>query len=369
MSDPIRILMINSKMQCAGIENFIMNYYRNIDRDRVQFDFLVHYKERQHFDDEIEKMGGKIYRLSIREDFNILRYIHELISFFREHQEYRVVHGHMESFGMFYLKAAKMARVPVRIAHIHVTGTDNNLKGHLKSVMNKFFGKHANLLFACSESARDYCFPGEENVKVIHNAIDVKRFSYSDTVRSSVRRELNLDGKFVIGHVGRFFIVKNQSFLIDAFAEACKSRDDLILMLCGDGELLDEVKARAESKNVGDKVLFMGQRDDVADMYQAMDLFVLPSLSEALPFVVIEAQAAGLPCVVSTGVSEEALILPTAHRLPLCINQWSTQFTTARMAVDRACAANAVSMAGYDIVSEANKLMTYYEKLHLEGIQ
>lgn len=365
---PIRILMINSKMQCAGIENWIMNFYRNIDRSRFQFDFLVHWQERQYFDDEIERLGGRIYRLSVREDYRVDRYYRELCRFFREHDEYKIVHGHMESFGVFYFHAAKKAGVPVRIAHAHVVGVESGLKNCAKNLMNKGFARDANAFFSCSEAATRYLFGNQRTVHYIKNAVEVEKFAYDLGVRMRVRRELGLDGCHVIGHAGRFDIVKNQLFLIRAFADVCKRRDDARLMLVGDGNLRADAEREAARLGILNRVLFMGLRNDLPDLYQAMDVFALPSIHEAMPLVAVEAQTAGLPCIASDGVSAEAKVLPNSQMLPLDPRLWVDRLSANGENIDRAAATGIMRDNGYDLNRESKVLSNLYMKLLEEHI-
>ena len=190
-------------MEAAGLQSFIMNIYRTIDRSQMQFDFLTHYKERQFYDDEIERLGGRIYRLSVREDKNPVKYLKELKKFFREHQEYEIVHGHMDSLGLFYLEAAKLSGIDNRIAHAHTVIIGGDLKKRLRNLLNKGYKVNATCLLACSEDAGMYMF-GDSDFKVIHNPIDVQRFAYNETVRNIVRAELGVQDKIVIGHVAGY---------------------------------------------------------------------------------------------------------------------------------------------------------------------
>ena len=304
----IRILNIVPNMRAAGIESFIMNVYRNIDRNKVQFDFLVHNKKREFFDDEIESLGGKIYRLSLKDDKNILKYIKDLNCFFKNHQEYKIIHGHMQSMMPLYLYLAKKNNIPVRIAHSHNGNYEKTLKGfilHLFSRFSKFFSTDN---WACSEIAGKYLF-GEKKFKVIYNGIDIKRFEFNEEVREQKRKELNIDDDiFVIGHIGRFELQKNHEFIIDLFNKICKSKSNVRLLLVGEGTLEEKIRDKTKKLNLENKVLFLGVRKDVNQLYQAMDLFILPSLYEGLPVVGVEAQISGLPCFFSNNITREVKI-------------------------------------------------------------
>lgn len=313
---PIRILHVLQRMEAAGVQTLLMNIYRNINREKIQFDFLVHYETPQFFDDEVKKMGGRIYRLSFREDFNLLKYCKDLNNFFKLHKEYKIVHGHMHSLGFIYLYYAKKHKIPVRIAHSHTNCTQNDVKKILKLIMNNLYSKNANLLFACSEDAGKYMFKNQ-SFKVINNAIDSEKFSFDINKRAIKRKELNLENNFVIGNVGRFEIQKNQKFTIEVFEECLKLDESSRLILIGTGSMENEIKELAKDKKLEDKIYFLGNRKDVIDLYQAMDVFLFPSLFEGLGIVGVEAQAAGTPTVCTDTLPKEINVSPLLHRVSL----------------------------------------------------
>lgn len=296
-----RVLHVVPNMNVGGLETFIMNVYRNIDRDKIQFDFLEHYIEPSVYDEEIEKLGGKIYHFSLRNDNNIFKYIIELNKFFKEHKEYKIVHCHMESIGTILFLVAKLNGVKIRIGHAHTTSTNNNLKGFVKKIISKPFKYTTTTNFACSFDAGEYLFKNKK-YEVIPNAIDIDKFKFDENSRTYLRKELGLEGYQVIGHVGRMDKAKNQLFLIDIFNEYLKINSKSKLVLVGDGELRDEIIDRIKELNIEDKVLLLGVRKDVNKLYSAFDLFVFPSLFEGLGIVLIEAQVNGLTCLVSDNI-------------------------------------------------------------------
>ena len=302
-------------MEPAGVQTLLMSIYRQIDRQKVQFDFLVHYTAPQFFDEEIEKLGGKIYRLSVREDYNLIKYLHALREFFKQHPEYKIVHGHMHSLGAFYLSAAEKAGVPVRIAHSHTNSTQNDAKKYLKLFMNKQYAKHATDLFACSSDAGHYMF-GDKPFTVINNAIDSENFCFDAAKRVQERKELDIANNFVVGSVGRFTLQKNQKFSVDVFEQLLSVRNDAILLLIGSGPMEDEVKAYVDEKGLTEKVRFLGNRRDVGELYMAMDVFLFPSLFEGLGIVGVEAQAAGTPTVCTDTLPREINVSSLLYRLP-----------------------------------------------------
>lgn len=296
-----RVLHVVPNMNVGGLETFIMNVYRNIDRDKIQFDFLEHYIEPSVYDEEIEKLGGKIYHFSLRNDNNIFKYIIELNKFFKEHKEYKIVHCHMESIGTILFLVAKLNGVKIRIGHAHTTSTNNNLKGFVKKIISKPFKYTTTTNFACSFDAGEYLFKNKK-YEVIPNAIDIDKFKFDENSRTYLRKELGLEGYQVIGHAGRMDKGKNQLFLIDIFNEYLKINSKSKLVLVGDGELRDEIIDRIKELNIEDKVLLLGVRKDVNKLYSAFDLFVFPSLFEGLGIVLIEAQVNGLTCLVSDNI-------------------------------------------------------------------
>lgn len=358
----IRILHIVPNMQAGGLETLIMSWYRNIDRSKVQFDFLVHYQGKFFYDDEIERLGGKIYHLSVRDDSNFIKYLHDLDRFFKEHKEYKIVHGHMESLGQFYFKAAKKHGVPVRIAHSHNSATEPTLKGKVKGMLAKGFPKYATNYFACSELAGQFMF-GNRNFTVIKNAIDLSYFQYNEETRIEMRAELNLKNKFVIGHVGRFCTQKNHKYLIDVFEQIHKRNSNAILLLIGKGEFLEEVKAYVAEKSLSGCVSFLGVRNDVNKLYDAMDVFVFPSIFEGLGIVAIEAQESRLMTVCSDVVPKEANVTEYYKAISLqeAPERWAEEICEYANGYEKKDVTDKIRNAGYDIKKSALMLQHFYQ--------
>lgn len=363
--EPIRVLHVVYKMHCAGIEAFIMNIYRNIDRTKVQFDFLAHYTEQQFYDDEVEKLGGKIYRLSIREDNNFIKYFRNLNQFYRNHPEYKIVHGHMESFGVFYLTIAKKHGVKVRIAHSHIAKIDPTIKGNIKNLLNKPLRYCATDLFACSEAAGKFLF-GDKCFSVINNAIDVNRFVYNERVRKEMREQLDIEKNFVIGHIGRFNQQKNHTFLIDIFSKIYEKNKNAILLLIGSGDLENVIKEKVRKLQLDPVVKFLGVRKDTERLYQAMDVFVLPSLYEGLPIVGIEAQSSGLKCIFSDTVTQQTSITNNTEFIPLeaSLDVWANSILRWFSGYNRVNQYDVIATAGYDVKAQAKQLEDYYLQMY-----
>ncbi len=363
MDKPIRVLHVLQRMEAAGVQTLLMSIYRKIDRSKIQFDFLVQYEEDQFFDREIESMGGRIYKFSIREDYNLYKYIKQLDKFFEEHKEFSIIHGHMPILGYFYLGAAHKAGVPVRIAHAHTNQHSKSLKGYIASGIKHLYGVHATDYFACSESAGKYIFGSKRPYKVLKNAISTDKFVFNEDVREKTRKKLGIEDKFVVGHVARFAEHKNHDFLIDVFYEIKKIRVNSILLLAGDGELKKQIEEKVNLLGLKDDVIFLGVRSDMNELYQAMDAFVFPSIFEGLGIVNIEAQASGLLTFCSTAVPQEANISPLYSSIPLDkgAEYWAKLIVdTYDNRDERHTMDEYVKKSGYDVETLAMELQKFY---------
>ena len=360
-----RILHIVTYMGRGGLETMLMNYYRSIERNQIQFDFLVHRKERAVYDDEIEKLGGKIYRLSRLNPWNP-QYIKELNEFFEEHKEYRIVHCHLDCMSSIPLKVAKKAGVPIRIAHAHSSNQDKNIKYIPKLYFKKKIPMVATQLFACSKSAGDWMF-GQSDVQVLQNAIDAKQYDFNNKTRCKIRKQLGLENEYVLGHVGRFSSVKNHTFLIDVFERLKKTEANVKLLLVGDGEKYSEIEEKVKNKRLSEDVIFLGLRSDVNLIMQAMDVFLLPSLYEGLPVTMVEAQAAGLPCLISDRVPLECKITDLVYQVALdeSLEIWIEKILDVKK-IRRDSTYDVIKEAGFDIYDNAKKLQEFYKKLSID---
>lgn len=356
----IRVLQVATYMGRGGLESMIMNYYRHIDREKVQFDFLVHRQERAAFDDEIESLGGRIYRLPRLVPWS-KSYLSALNRFFAEHPEYKVVHVHQDCLSSVILKVAAQHNVPVRVAHGHSANQDKNLKYPIKLWYKRFIPKYATNLFACGKDAGDWMFGGA-SYQIINNAIDVAAYTYDPTKRQEMRRQLRLKDELTIGHVGRFNQPKNHPFLLDIFAALLRREPNAVLLLVGDGEDMPKIQVKAQTLGIAENVRFLGIRSDVADLMQTMDVFVFPSLYEGLPVTMVEAQAAGLPCIISDKVPPECIITEgLVDILPLSAGAetWSEKLLEKRD-TPRTDRRAEIAAHGFDVTAEAVKLQEFY---------
>ena len=312
-SGPTRVLHIFAGMEIGGAERLVMNAYRVMDRSVCQFDFAVGSSRPCHFDDEIERLGGRVFRLSAAPRSNLLRYARGLWRVLHCFGPFGAVHSHVHRFSGLPLALAWATGVPVRIAHCHSMSdgrTDSLARRSYRRLMSKLIERYATHLFACSEAAGRRMFgPGwrtRYDAGLIPNAVMPSEFSDLPG-KAELQRRLGLPaGGFVIGHVGSFSRPKNHRFLIRVFDEVLKRAPGATLVLAGDGALREDVMAAIGSTSREERVLLLGQRDDVPLVLGALDVFVLPSIWEGLPTVLVEAQAAGLPCIVSDTVTHEA---------------------------------------------------------------
>lgn len=301
---PVRILHVVTRMDAAGIETFLMNIYRNIDRKKIQFDFLTHRSDEGFYDEEIKKLGGKIYHVPSINPFHHQKYIEALDSFFTEHKEYKIVHSHINTFSMYVLRSAKKNGVPVRIAHSHISSVPVDYKFFFREYCRSRINEFPTEFFACSDAAGKWLFKNKE-FKVINNGIDVSSFTFNKEVRKSKRKELGLEECYVVGNIGRFTSQKNQLFLLDILKQLVMKKEDVVLLLIGTGKLKDEIKKKAKMLDIQSHVIILENRKDVNELLMAMDVFVFPSRYEGLGIVAIESQSSGLPTVISKNLPKE----------------------------------------------------------------
>lgn len=358
----VRVLQVVTYMGRGGLETMLMNYYRHIDRNKVQFDFLVHRDFEADYDKEILSMGGKIYHISRLIPWS-RNYRDKLKKFFLDHPEYRIVHVHQDCLSSIALQCAKECNIPIRIAHSHSSSAVKNVKYLIKLHYMKKIPNYATHLFACGTQAGDWMFSGKK-YEIVRNAIDIGKYQYSSDIAQEVRHELGLEGKFIVGHVGNFTPAKNHPFLIEVFKEILKQKSDSQLLLVGGGEGLNSIQEAVQSMGMEENVTFTGVRTDVNRLMQAMDVFVFPSIYEGLPVTMIEAQASGLQCVISDHVSDECIVtkgLVTRVKLEDTPQKWS-DLIIKRSHYERKNHRKEIENAGYDIVTEAKRLEKFYLK-------
>ena len=363
MTEPIRIAQMMTDMNYGGVEMVVMNYYRHIDRTKVQFDFFALEGSAVPQREEIEQLGGRVY--IVPKYTHLPEYEKEIVRLFKQNQ-YKIVHSHMNTLSVFSLWGAKKAGIPNRIAHNHSTaGKGETKKNIIKYALRPFAKIYPTKLCACSRYAGEWLYGKNAEFQVFNNAIDLSRYSYDPQKAAAVRKELGLEDKLVVGHIGRFCYQKNHDFLIDIFNEIHKQRQEAFLLLIGEGELEQDIRNKVKDLGLTDSVRFMGKQKDTSKFYQAMDCFVLPSRYEGLPVVGVEAQAAGVPCVMADVVTPETKILEsTAFVSPEeSAVKWAMAVLESTSRYQKKDTSVEMRKAGFDIVTEAEKLERFYYKL------
>lgn len=298
----IRVLQVFGWPDRGGAETMVMNYYRNIDRTKIQFDFVKHTERRCAYDDEIESLGGRIFSIPRFKGYNLIGFHRAWVNFLREHPEWHTIHIHQFTLGSQIAFAAKCAGVKNRIIHVHSVGWKAPLYTFLgiHSRLNVAgFARTANHLLACGQLSGEF-FYGKRPFTIQPNAIDVEKFKPNDKIRTAFRHKCGFDpDSLVLVHVGRFIAEKNHLFILEILSVLLKNNIKARLLLVGDGDARQATEKRAIELGLNDKVVFAGLQSDVYNWLQAGDVFVLPSLVEGLPVCIVEAQASGLPCVMS----------------------------------------------------------------------
>lgn len=371
MRKPIRILHIIGTMNRGGAETFVMELYRHIDRTRIQFDYFIYSDgvSQGVFDDEIIRLGGKIYYAKKRLYRGLLGFEKELYDFAKVHNEYYIIHSHLNMRGGFILSAFKAAGHFLTIAHSHTAYPHRDIKNKTINMTGRLLLKRStDFYFACSEEAMQViCKREADNVRrfILYNAVNVEKYAFSYSNRLSIRKELNIgDDTFVIMHIGRFTSEKNHVKTIDVFREIIKKRTNSVLVLVGQGDLLDDMKQYANTLNLSEKIIFTGARGDVNELLSAADVFLFPSLGEGLGIVLIEAQANGLPCIISRDVIPEMVDVQSdlIRRVGLeeSEEEWSEKCLHVRDRAERDYAIAQVKKAGYDVNEVALWLQNFY---------
>ena len=370
-SKPIRILHIIGILVGGGVETVVMNYYKNIDRSKVQFDFVVHDNDKVDITDIVEKMGGKVYKVPAYYK-NIFGFMHSIYRIVRENK-YKIVHCHMTTLGVFSLLPSWIAGAKIRILHGHSTTVKSETKRNLmKLILRPFSIFVANRQFACSKVAARWLFGPNKNVEIINNAIDVEKFQFNEEYRTKLREELGLDNKFIIGHIGRFMYQKNHEYLIQVFQKLVHKIPSAHLVLVGDGPLRENTLQKIENLGLSTRVTYLGLRKDVHKLYSLFDIFYFPSWYEGLGIVAIESQAAKLPILMSNFVPDEAIIDSSlAKKIGITdkdIDIWINETKRIYSNINHPCNGvnpriginNCINTEGYNIQLEAKRLEELY---------
>ena len=344
---PIRILHVSYGMDLGGAETLIMNIYRNIDREKVQFDFLLSSIEKTAYEDEIISLGGIIHHIPKYLGYNKASYDKELKAFLIEHPEYLIIHDHLNySASETFRIAGKLNRIC--IAHSHTAPDSFSFSDALKF----FFRK--DLYFRS-----DY--------RLLKNGIDSEKYSFNEEIRIHKRQELGItEDQFVVGTVGRLVAIKNHARLLEIFMSILNKRKNSILVIAGDGPLRLDLEEKTRKLSISDHVIFLGPRRDIPELLMAFDSFVLPSQYEGLGIALVEAMASGLPCIFTDSIPSEVNLIPSLiHRISLNDdnNVWAETIIEATPLEERKNGSLIIKDRGYDIKETAKELQDFYLKI------
>lgn len=362
----IRVLQAIGSLYLGGSQTMVMNLYRNIDRSRMQFDFIIDHTVDMDFEEEIKRLGGRIYIMPTFKGYNIVEVVKAWNEFFDSHPEYKVLHSHVRSYASVYLPIAKKHGVKT-VIHSHSTSNGSGFSALVKQIMQYPLRYQADCYLSCSERAGKWLF-GEKVVagdkfQILQNAIDIKEYQYNEEARDRIRKELNMDNEVLLGHVGRFHESKNPIFLLEVFHQIHCRMPNSRLAMVGDGDLRCKIEEKIRQLQLEDAVYLLGTRSDVKMILQAMDCFLFPSCWEGVPVTVIEAQAAGLPCFVSDTVTKDVGASELVHYLPIDqgTEPWVKAITEDKL--ERKNVAKEIRQAGFDITSTSKCLMDLYMEL------
>jgi glycosyltransferase involved in cell wall biosynthesis len=361
---PKRLLSIVSAMNAGGAETFLMKVYRELDKSKYQMDFCVASREEGFYNKEIISMGGKIYYYTPKSKNFLKSFINMKDIVKKEKYEY-VMRVSQHSLATIDLIAAKFGGARILVQRSSNTDSGSNGSRRLHRMFKFLPMKIPTIKIAPSTEAAEYTF-GKNCVKkgkaiLIRNGIAVDDFIFNQERRDKIRIEFNINDKFVVGHIGRFNVQKNHSFLIDMFAEIVKKHANSVLILVGKGELENEIKNKIETLGLTGKVIFTGVRSDIPDLLMAMDVFIFPSFFEGMPNTVIEAQATGLRCMVSDSLTKEVGFTDLVEFLPLELGpvKWAKAALRYKTSYERRNMKKEFIKAGYDIRSTVEIFVQY----------
>ena len=373
-NESLHVLHVFGQLNRGGAESRVMDLYRNVDRTKVQFDFMQHTTKVCDFQPEIEQLGGKVYHVPPFRFWNYFSYCKAWKQFIKEHPEIRIVHGHMTSTASIYLPIAHKKGV-FNIAHSRNAGVDKGIKGKLTKFLRRNLKEKCDRCFACSKLAGEAVFGKEAmeqgNVTIIPNAIDAARFTFDPEVRKQKREELHIQPQeFLIGEVGRFDPQKNQKYAVEILEECRKKNFPAKLILIGEGPLMENVRQQVEELRLQEYVIFTGLQKNVVPFYQAMDFFLLPSFYEGLPGVAVEAQASGLRGILSDAITTETAMTS--------LMEFRSVQEPARVWADRIMACGhyerqnmlkQMQETGFDVKNLANRLQDFYLRVSEDSAQ
>ncbi|MFS0822741.1 glycosyltransferase family 1 protein [Bacillus sp. 1P02SD] len=361
----IKVLHVLGGLWCGGTETFVMSLFRNIDREKFEFIFLIHEEEKAHYDDEVLALGGKIYRIKGRKEVGILNYIITLVKVLKEINPH-VIHSHAMFNSGVVMFAAYLAGIKKRVSHAHSSkdeGGNQYVRIAFQSIMRFNINLFSTDHLACNVKAGEFLF--RKNVPIINNGLDLEKFTRKNVKHLHfIRNELSIsEDMYVIGFVGRLVEVKNPVFIINILEKVLENKKNSIVVIVGDGPLKDDLKSLLELKGLTKFVKFTGNRSDVASIMDVFDVLVLPSLFEGMPIVALEAQAKGLPCVLSNNIPRAVdLGLDLIKFIPLNNEEkWISAITENNQKLnDYIKIKDAFMSKGYDIQSVSAQMLKIY---------
>lgn len=367
MKEPIRVLQVIGSLEIGGAQAMIINLQKSIDNNRVQFDYVIDRAEFTALAPIVEKMGSKVFVLPTFKGTNISEIRRAWDLFFLEHNEYKILHTHIRTYAALFIPVAQKHGVKC-IVHSHSTSNGKGLKGAVKDLMQLPLRYQADYCFACSEIAGKWLFGKnivyKSNYKVVPNAIDINLYKYNAEIDNKIRKQLGIQDRMTFIHVGRLHPSKNHLFLLNVFNEILKRISNACLILVGDGELRQSIEDYIAFLGIKDKVLLLGNRNDVPELLQAANMFLFPSIWEGLPVSVVEAQATGIPCIISNKVTNEVFISKLAKKVSIDngIEPWvdAIMHSISKEKID---VSNQISEAGFDIRDGAEMLTCFYEEV------
>ena len=363
-----RILHVLGKLNRGGAETMVMNLYRNINKEKFQFDFIIHTDDVCEYTEEVLKLGGRIYSVPRYYFFNHLKYKKAWKEFFYNHKEYKIIHGHVRSTASIYLKIAKKNRLTT-ISHSHSISSGKGLAAIIKNIFQYRIRYIADYFMGCSKKANEWLFgkkvANSEKCKVIKNGIEIEKFVFDFRVREEIRNKLKIENEdIVIGHVGRFSPEKNHQLIVEVFSKIYKKNNKYKLILIGGGPEKETVINRCKQNNILNNVIFLESISNIYDYLQAMDIFIMPSKYEGLGMALIEAQVSGLKCIASNKIPAEAKITDNVTFLELDFNKWVE--VIQKCDIERKCESNQY-IQEYDINNVTKELEQFYLQIRREG--
>lgn len=368
----IRILQFTIAASKGGRTQYVLNNWKYIDKHRFQFDFVT-FSKTLDYEQELVEEGCNVYHISCYPEENKEKFVEEFDQILE--QGYDVIHIHTSYWkNTIVEERAKYKGIKKIIIHSHNTGCGTSItkeqeerecKRHCE-IRNDLHPEMATDFWACSIEAAEWLYGNQisgDKIKIMKNAIDLKRFTYSCSKREAVRKKLGIENEIVIGHVGRFAYQKNHRFLIDVFEKIYKKNHKTRLYLVGRGELEEGIKQQVKQLGLSEVVLFMGWRADVNELLQAIDIFVLPSRFEGLPIVAVEAQASGCPCILSDTITKEVLITKNVKHIPLDKVIWQKEIESYIEGFERKKTDQEIIQAGFDINMQIHEIEKEYSSV------